>query len=302
MTAAHGVNYAVAGILYLLCKRNISAPNALVHFEVKLGHHTVCAADTAVRAHAAPADKLFIRPVEHDKAFPARVLEHLDILNGHGRIFHRHDARVLAHLRKQRHGKRYARKLRNIVNDKISVGRRGRNRVPIRGDCMFRQMEIDGRDGGNGVHALLLCMACKLLAVTGIVAGYMSDHRKAPPCLCHYVFQNRLPLADALVDALARRAADINAFYALFGQMARQCAHPFGADLPCLIITGIEGRNNPLVFLHIIHLDNLLFSTPPDGCASLSFRKANSQTRLSKSSDGCTHSAFKKWLRSVNRQ
>ena len=64
-------------------------------------------------------------------------------------------------------------------------------------------MEVDGRDGCDGVNAQALCMLCQFHAVLGIIAAHMCDDGQPALGSCHYIFQCNLAVFQALVDALS---------------------------------------------------------------------------------------------------
>src|SRR5699024_6967027 len=103
----------------------------------------------------------------------AGVLEHLDVLGGHGRVLDRHHVGVLQHGAQQAHGQGGAGQLGDVVDDELGVGRRGAHGVPVAGNGVFRQVEVDGGDGGDGVHAAGFGMGGQLHRVGGVVAGHM---------------------------------------------------------------------------------------------------------------------------------
>ncbi len=91
-------------------------------------------------------------------------------------------------------------------------------------------------------------MGCECLAVFGVVAGNMRDDRQFTARLRHHIFEDSFSLFHTLVDTLAGGTAHIKALYALPDEIPGQRADAFRADLPIVIIAGIECRNNALVF------------------------------------------------------
>ena len=73
------------------------------------------------------------------------------------------------------------------------------------------------------------------------------------------MLENLFPVLHALVDALAGRTVDIEAFYPFFQKMQRQSFRSFPTDLSVLVIAGIKCRNDTSVFLQISHKPLLLF-------------------------------------------
>jgi hypothetical protein len=97
------------------------------------------------------------------------------------------------------------------------------------------------------------------LAVGSVVTGHMGDHGHFALGFRHNVLQHQLALVHALVDALAGRAAHIQAGDAFPDQVAGQLAHPVRGDDARLIIAGIKRGNNALIFFQILHSDSVLF-------------------------------------------
>ena len=56
----------------------------------------------------------------------------------------------------QGHGQGHPGQLGDVVDDKVGVGGRGAHGVPVLGDGVVGQVEVDGRDGGDGVHTQAL--------------------------------------------------------------------------------------------------------------------------------------------------
>ena len=114
-------------------------------------------------------------------------------------------------------------------------------------------MEVDGGNGGDGVHAHALGMAGQLHAVGGIVAADMGDHRDLALGLAHHSLQNGLALCHALVDALAGGAAHIHALDALGDQVAGQRLDALHRNVALCVIAGVKGREHTLIFGDIFH-------------------------------------------------
>ena len=49
-------------------------------------------------------------------------------------------------------GQGHAGQLGDVVDDEVGVGGGGGDIVPVLGDAVLGQVEVDGRDGGDGVH------------------------------------------------------------------------------------------------------------------------------------------------------
>jgi hypothetical protein len=82
----------------------------------------------------------------------------------------------------------------------------------------------------------------------------MGDDGQLAAHLRHDVFQGLLPLGHALVDALAGGAAHIQALYSLVQQELRQGPDRRGADLAVLVIAGVKGGEDTLVFGKVFHV------------------------------------------------
>ena len=163
------------------------------------------------------------------------------------------DPRILQHLAQQGARERDARELGDVVDDEVRVRRRSGNVVPVLRDAVRRQVEVNGRDGSDRVHPQALGMGCERAAVGGVVAGDVGDDRDASFGGGHHVLQQQLALRDGLVDALSRGAADVQALDPLADQVLGEGAHPFGGDGALVVIAGVKGREDPLVFTEIHH-------------------------------------------------
>ena len=136
-------------------------------------------------------------------------MPHLDILNGHGGILHADYPGILHHLLQQGHCQRHARQLGNVVDHEVRVGGGIGDVIPVLGNGGRGQLEVDGGDGRNGVHAQALGVSGQLTAVGGVVAGHVGDDGHLAAHLGHHILQCYLPLGHALIDALAGGAAHI---------------------------------------------------------------------------------------------
>ena len=253
MGGAHLVDNLVGGILdwHSLCQPALT--HQLIHLQEQLRHDAIGAADACLGTDYPAADKLLIRAVEHDVVLTGCCLEHLNILHRHGGIFHTDNLRIFPHFSKEAAGQRHACQLRNVVDNKVSLRCSGANIVPILGNGMLRQAEVDWRYGGNGIHPQAFCVAGQLHAVLGIVAGHMGNHGQLALCHLHDIFQHNLLVLNALVDALPGGAVYIHALDALINEILCQLLHPLRADFTSLIVAGIKCRNNALVLIQISH-------------------------------------------------
>ena len=235
-----------------------------VHSQIQLRHHGVGAADATICADDAAGNELLVRAVEHHKALlaaggDAGILEHLDVLRGHGAVLHSYHVGVLQHLLQQAHGQGCASQLGDVVDDELGVGSSRGHIVPVLGNGVLRQVEVDGRDGGNGIHAHALGMAGQLHAVGGVVAANMSNNGDLALGLAHHGFQNGLALVHMLVDALAGGAAHIHALDALGDQVAGEGLDALHRDVALCVIAGVKGRDDTLIFFDIFHVSSPSF-------------------------------------------
>ena len=81
-------------------------------------------------------------------------------------------------------------------------------------------MEVNGRDGCDGISTNALGMGSQLHAVCGVVTAYMSNDGKLSLCLLHNSFQDFFALIHVLVNALAGRTAHIHTLHTFGNQMA----------------------------------------------------------------------------------
>ena len=140
----------------------------------------------------------------------------------------------------QAHGQAGACQLGDVIDDEIRVGGGSGHVIPILGNGILRQVEVDGRDGSNGVHAHALGMGCQLHAVGGIVAAHMGNDGDLPFGLAHDSFQQLL--------ALIGGAAHIDALDALGDQVAGQGFRALRGNIALCIIAGIERGDDAAVF------------------------------------------------------
>jgi hypothetical protein len=77
----------------------------------------------------------------------------------------------------------------------------------------------------------------------------MGDDGDLALSLSHHALQHQLTLGNALIDALAGGAANIQTLNTLLDEPAGQCANALGADCAVFVIAGIEGGNNAFSFL-----------------------------------------------------
>ena len=153
----------------------------------------------------------------------------------------------------QWHGQGHPGQLGNVVDHKVRVRSRGGDIIPILGDGVLREMEINRRNRRDGVHAQALRVGRQFHAVRGVVAGHMGDHRETSLSGLHHVLQHQLALRHALINALARGAAHINALHALFNQKTGQLLNALGADIAFFIVTRVKRRNHTLIFCYVSH-------------------------------------------------
>ena len=262
MGLAHLVDDAVRLVLDLAGSGDVALLDQLVHLEEQLGHDGVGAADAAVRAHDTAGDELLIGAVEHGEAVRAArlntgILEHLDVLGGHRGVLDRDDVGVLEHLVQQGHRQGGTGQLRDVVDDELGVGRGGAHGVPVVRDGVVGQVEVDRRDGRDGVNAALFSMGGQLDGICRVVAGDMGNNGDLALGLAHDGLQHGLALIRVLVDALAGGAADVNALDALGDQVAGQCLDALGGDGAVRCVAGVEGGDNAAIFVDVFHIQTL---------------------------------------------
>ncbi len=114
-------------------------------------------------------------------------------------------------------------------------------------------MEVNGGNGGNGIHAQALGVGGQVPAVRRVIAGHMGDDGQLAAHLGHYMFQGFLPLGHALVDALAGGAAYVQALNAFIQQIFGQCPDGGSVHAAAFIIAGVKSGENALVFRKISH-------------------------------------------------
>ena len=224
----------------------------LIHLQEELGHNGIGAADAGAGAHGQTGHILLVGTVEHDDP---GILPHLDVLNRHGGVLHADDPGILLHLSQQRGSQGHTGQLGNVVDDEVGVGSGRRDVVPVAGDAILGQVEVDGGNGGNGIHTQALSMSSQLHAVGGVVAGNVGNDDHLALGLGHHVLQYHLALSHALVDALTGGAAHIQTVDTLANQVAGQGADLVGRNVAGLIIAGVKGRNHALVFFQIAHFN-----------------------------------------------
>ena len=124
---------------------------------------------------------------------------------------------------------------------------------------MLGQLEVDGRNGGDGINAQALGMSSQLHAVGGVVAGHVGDHGQLALGLAHHSLQGLLALFLALVNALAGGTANVYALNALLDEVAGQLFGALNADVAFVVIAGVKRGNNALVLGNVFHVFPLLF-------------------------------------------
>ena len=121
--------------------------------------------------------------------------------------------------------------------------------VPVSGDGRVRQVKIDGRNAGNGVHAKLLGMLCQLAALCGIVACHVRNDGTLAAYLLHHSLQRAHPFFFFQIDALPGGAAHVQALHALVHQIAGQTARARLVDGSLIVVAGVKRRNHaPVLF------------------------------------------------------
>jgi hypothetical protein len=116
---------------------------------------------------------------------------------------------------------------------------------------MLGQAEVDGRNGGNGIHADALGMRGQFLTVAGVVAGDVGDHRDLTLGFGHDGFEQILALLHVLINALARRTANVQTVDALLDQIGGKGAGALDADVALLVLAGVECGENTLILTEI---------------------------------------------------
>ena len=97
MTGTESRNDLVYRILDRSCFFCLSGTDVRIHFEEKLRHCAIGAANPSVCSHEPSADKLLIRSVEDNALLAAQRFKDLDILHGHGRIFYTDHIGIFPH-------------------------------------------------------------------------------------------------------------------------------------------------------------------------------------------------------------
>ena len=91
-------------------------------------------------------------------------------------VLDRDDVGVLEHLVQQGHRQGGTGQLRDVVDDELGVGRGGAHGVPVVRDGVVGQVEVDRRDGRDGVNAALFSMGGQLDGICRVVAGDMGNN------------------------------------------------------------------------------------------------------------------------------
>ena len=258
MGLTHLVDDAVGLVLEGLCFLDLALVDMLVHGQIQLRHHGVGAADAAVCANDAAGDELLIGAVkDHKVAFAAGsdtgILEHLDVLGGHGAVLDSHHVGVLEHLLQQAHGQAGASQLGNVVDDEFGIGSSSGHVIPVFCNGILGQVEVDGGDGGDGIHTHALGMAGQLHTVGGVVAANMCNDGQLAFGFAHHCLQHGLALVHMLVDALTGGTADIHALNALGDQVAGESLDTLSGNIALCVVAGVESRDNALVLSDIFH-------------------------------------------------
>ena len=153
----------------------------------------------------------------------------------------------------QAHGQSGAGQLGDVVDDELGVGGSGAHGVPVPGNRVLRQVEVDGRDGCDGIHAAGFGMGGQLHRVGGVVAGHMGNDRDLALGLAHHGLQHGLALIRMLVDALPGRASHVDALDPLGDQVTGQSLCPFNRNMAILVVAGIECGKNALILFNVFH-------------------------------------------------
>ena len=162
-----------------------------------LRHNGIGTADPAVCADETSGNELFIRTVEYNRVVSFYILEHLNILYRHRRIFYTDHIWIFQHFFIKWDAQRHTCKLRDIVNNKVCIWSCAADIIPVLRDRMIRKMEINRRDRSDGINSKAFCVSCKLLAVCRIVAGYMGDTVILPFAI--FITFSRMSLRSSLL-------------------------------------------------------------------------------------------------------
>ena len=194
MGGAHLVDDVVNLILDLAGRLHLTLLEVLIHLQEELGHNGIGTSDAGAGAHGQTGDELLIGPVKNEQIL---VMPHLDILGWHGGVLHADHTGVFLHLPQQRGGQGHPRQLGDVVDDKVGVGGGGGDIIPVLGDAVLGQVEVDGRNGGNGVHPQALRVGGQGLAVRG---GIKVPMTWLSAVLLHatWAMTTTLPLASAI--------------------------------------------------------------------------------------------------------
>ena len=109
-------------------------------------------------------------------------------------------------------------------------------------------MEIDRRDGGDGVNSEAFGVPRQLAAVGGVVAGDVRDDNEIAADGVHNGFEDGLAFFYTLVDAFTGRAANIETGNALVQKVFCKALHTRCADAAVFVIASIKRRENALIF------------------------------------------------------
>ena len=100
-------------------------------------------------------------------------------------------------------------------------------------------MEIDRRDGGDGVNAEAFGVPCQLAAVGGVVTSDVRDDNELAANSVHNGFEDGLAFFYTLVDAFTGRAADVETGNALVQKVFCKELHARCADAAVFVIETI---------------------------------------------------------------
>ena len=113
---------------------------------------------------------------------------------------------------------------------------------------MVRQMEIDGRNAGDGVYAQAFRMRGQLAALMGVVAGNVGNDGAFALHFRHDRFQHGHALFFFQINAFSGGAAHIQACDALVYQITRQLTRALHADRAVVFVAGVKRRDDAMVF------------------------------------------------------
>ena len=112
-------------------------------------------------------------------------------------------------------------------------------------------MEIDRRDGGDGIDAEAFGVPCQLAAVGGVVTGDVRDDDELAANSVHNGFEDGLAFLHAMIDTFAGRAADVETGNALVQKVFCKALHARCADAAVFVIARIKRRENALIFFQL---------------------------------------------------